>query len=235
MHSGGDAICICLLHLRLIPFCYTQIHFVFILLLVHSFTFTFISAEIENMSFVEGTSEVMERVNMWSMLLKEVKIKVDSEKFYSKIDDGKKVQPEIDGEISQENGVESETIEVVEEKTKKTEPLEKVDDDFQITNRRKQIDKTQKAKQHRLLGVFGGPTILRPRHRTAKKGKVLLDFVQRKGWVKKVKRFQRHGQRGEQRANIKQELARAKVLAWLEGIEVVDWKSQMLHVLGRAV
>ena len=73
---------------------------------------------------------------------------------------------------------------------------------------------------------------MRPRHRTAKKGKVLLDFAQRKGWVRKVKRFQRHGQRGEQRANLKQELARAKVL---EGIEVVDWKSQMLHVLGRAV
>ena len=130
------------------------------------------------------------------------------------------------------------SVGVGEEKTKKMELLKKVktwvDKDNQIMKRRKQIGRLQKSKHHRLQ-VFGGPTILRPRHRTAKKAKVLLDFVQCKGWVKKVKRFQRQGQGGEQRAKLKQELARAKVLAWLEGIEVEYWKSQMLHVLGRAV
>ena len=90
---------------------------------------------------------------MWSRLLKEVKIKVDSEKFHLEIDDGKKVHStEIDGEKSQENDVKTiphryvdninETNickslgakgladnirqEVVEEKTKKTELLKKV-------------------------------------------------------------------------------------------------------------
>ena len=96
---------------------------------------------------------MMERVKMWSRLLKEVKIKVDSEKFHLEIDDGKKVHStEIDGEKSQENDVKTiphryvdninETNicnssgatglvdnirqEEVEEKTKKTELLKKV-------------------------------------------------------------------------------------------------------------
>ena len=131
------------------------------------------------------------------------------------------------------------SVEVGQEKTKRTELLKKVktwvDKDNQVLTRRKQMGRLQKSKHHRRLQVFGGPTILRPRHRTAKKAKVLLDFVQCKGWVKKVKRFQRQRQGGEQRAKLKQELARAKVLAWLDGIEVEYWKSQMLHVLGRAV
>ena len=69
----------------------------------------------------------------------------------------------------------------------------------------------------------------------AEKAKVLLDFGQHTGWVKKVRKFRRQRKGGEQREKQKQEAAKAKVLAWLQGIEVEDWKSQMLHALGRAV
>ena len=122
------------------------------------------------------------------------------------------------------------------EKTKKTELLKGVeaDKDKWILTRRKQIIRGEKFKHHKLK-VFGGPAILKPRHRTAKKAKVLFHFAKCKSWVRKVKKFQRQNLGAEQRATQKQELAKAKVLAWLDGIEVEDWKSQMLHVLGRAV
>ena len=100
--------------------------------------------------------------------------------------------------------------------------------------RRKQIGRLKKSKLHRLQ-VFAGPTILRPRHRTAKKAKVLSEFVQCKAWVKKVKKFQRQRQGSEERAKLKREVSKAKVLAWLQGIEVGDLKSQILDVLDRAV
>ena len=127
--------------------------------------------------------------------------------------------------------------EVGEEKTgllKKLKIWVDKDKDNQVKNKRKQIGRLQKSKPHGLQ-VFGGPTLLRPRHRTAKRAKVLLDFGQRRGWVKKVKKFRRQRQAGEQRSKQKQEVAKAKVVAWLQGIEIEDWKSQMLHVLDRAV
>ena len=165
---------------------------------------------------------------MWAVLLQKVKMadkelvdfQVDNEKVVDlKIDNEKKVDTKVDSETGQENDIKL---------LKKVEI--KLDDGNQVMTRRKRISRVQKWKQ-----VFGGPTILRARHRTAKKAKVLLDFEQSKGWVRKVKKFERQRQGGELRANLKQELAKAKVLAWLQAIEVEDWKSQMLNLLGRAV
>ena len=187
-----------------------------------------------------------EKVKMGFDTEKKVDLKVDSEK--SKEADIKTIDIDNIGEKTNicnspksrgltdnlRQGLASE--EVGEEKTGLLKKLKIwVDKDkYKVKNKRKQIGRLQKSKPHRLQ-VFGGPTMLRPRHRTAKRAKVLLDFGQSKGWVKKVKKFRRQRQGGEQREKQKQEVAKAKVVAWLQGIEIEDWKSQMLHVLDRAV
>ena len=202
---------------------------------------------------------------MWAILLQKVKMGVGTEekvkmgtkeKVKMGFDTEKKVDLKVDSEKSKEADIKTIDIdnigesrgltdnlrqglaseEVGEEKTGLLKKLKIwVDKDkYKVKNKRKQIGRLQKSKPHRLQ-VFGGPTMLRPRHRTARKAKVLLDFGQRKGWVKKVKKFRRQRQGGEQRSKQKQEVAKAKVVAWLQGIEIEDWKSQMLHVLDRAV
>ena len=193
----------------------------------------------ENEPFSKETSEVMDRVKMWAVLLQKVKMEeADKEivnfevdngnTFDLEIDNGKKVHTNVDYEKKVDTKVDSENYQGNDIKLLKKVS---VDDDNQFMTRRKQIGRVQKWPH-----VVGGPTILRARHRTAKKAKVLLDFGQSKGWVRKVKKFERQRkQGGEQRANLKQEVAKAKVLAWLQAIEVEDWKSQMLQVLERAV
>ena len=201
---------------------------------------------------------------MWAILLQKVKMGVGTEekvkmgtkeKVKMGFDTEKKVDLKVDSEKSKEADIKTIDIdnigesrgltdnlaseEVGEEKTGLLKKLKiwvdkDKDKDNQVKNKRKQIGRLQKSKPQRLQ-VFGGPTLLRPRHRTAKRAKVLLDFGQRKGWVKKVKKFRRQRQGGEQREKLKQAVAKAKVVAWLQGIEIEDWKSQMLHVLDRAV